>query len=77
MLAALWGSGVGAPVDFPTEAPSGAGDEGAGTERLSQSEVWRMLLDATHRHRQEVSRSNNFNSTGTKLCERFGDNGSG
>lgn len=55
ILAALGDSGVGAPTDFPTEAPSGAGDEG-GPHLLSESALWKTLLDATHRHRQEFDR---------------------
>uniref|UniRef100_A0A8C6SIF7 Interleukin-6 n=1 Tax=Neogobius melanostomus TaxID=47308 RepID=A0A8C6SIF7_9GOBI len=52
MLAALDIS-VGAPVDFPTEEPSGAGAEG-GSHLLSKNPLWKSLLDATHRHEQEA-----------------------
>ncbi|KAK7898681.1 hypothetical protein WMY93_019534 [Mugilogobius chulae] len=63
MMTALMDCGVGAPTglptglptDLPTEGPSGEGDEGT-TDLLSDSPVWRSLLDATHRHKQEFDR---------------------
>ncbi|KAJ0055027.1 hypothetical protein NL108_008749, partial [Boleophthalmus pectinirostris] len=55
MVAALMDPAVAAPVDLPTEAPSGEGGEGA-TDLLSDSPVWRALLDATHRHKQEFDK---------------------
>ncbi|XP_072303216.1 interleukin-6-like [Eucyclogobius newberryi] len=43
---------AGAPTDLPTEAPSGEWYEGT-TDLLSESPVWKSLLDATHQHKQE------------------------
>uniref|UniRef100_A0A3B4BKS2 Interleukin-6 n=2 Tax=Periophthalmus magnuspinnatus TaxID=409849 RepID=A0A3B4BKS2_9GOBI len=55
MVAALMDPVAVAPLDLPTEAPSGEGDTGA-TDLLSDSPMWRTLLDATHQHKQEFNR---------------------
>ncbi|CAL1584538.1 unnamed protein product [Knipowitschia caucasica] len=45
----------GAPIDLPTDAPSGEGDVRP-LDLLSDSPLWKVLLDATHRNRQMFDR---------------------